>query len=340
MIKTAVIGYGFSAKCFHIPFIDYLNEFQLIAVSSSKSKDVKNELNSVICYKTADDLIRQTDAELVVITAPNHAHFSLAKSCLLANKHVILEKPMVTTVEEGEELISLASEKELMLSVYHNRRWDGDFLTVKALIEHQELGDVHLFESSFDRFRPHVREKWKEKAGEGTGVWFDLGSHLLDQAIQLFGKPLAITARCLCLREGSEATDYFHVLLHYENLEVSLRSSPFCAHDKLRYRIEGTKGSYQKYHLDPQEADLLINAPLDSKDWGREPERYYGSLCTDEKTKIIPTLAGGYQCFYQQIEEAINQGGKAPVDAQDALFVIKLLKLAEESSDLGRTLYL
>ena len=340
MIKIAVIGYGFSAKCFHIPFIEKLAEFQLVAISTSKEEEVAKDKKSITCYASASKLIEQTDAEIIIITAPNHVHFSLAKKCLLANKHVILEKPMVTTVAEGETLISLAKQNSLMLTVYHNRRWDGDFLTIKNLIESKALGDVRLFESHFDRFRPSVSDKWKEQEGEGTGVWFDLGSHLLDQAVQLFGKPQGLTARCLCLRESSKATDYFNVQLHYDNFEVNLLSSPFFAHKKLRFRVEGTMGSYQKYHFDPQEADLLANIPLDSKDWGKEPVENNGILCSADEMKVIPTIAGDYSAFYQGVANAINKGEKLPVEAQDALFIINLLHLAEESSKQGRSLWL
>lgn len=339
MIKTAVIGYGFSARYFHIPFIENSDQFQLLAVSSS-NRDVGENLPSVICYATATELIEKTEADLVIITAPNHAHFSLAKACLLAGKQLILEKPMVTTEEEGEILISLAKEQGLMLTVYHNRRWDGDFLTVKQLIEDKAFGDVRLFESHFDRFRPLVRDKWKEMAGEGTGVWFDLGSHLLDQVVLLFGKPLGITARCLCLRDNSDATDYFHVQLHYDQFEVSLQSSPFCAHQKLRFRIEGTQGSYHKYHFDPQEGDLLADYSLDSNDWGMEPIEHNGTLCLGEGIQVVPTLAGDYAQFYQGVADAITQGKKPPVDAKDALFIIHLLQLAEESSQKGKTMWL
>ena len=340
MIKTALIGHGFSAKYFHIPFIQHLPDFQLVAISTSNCSDVDQNLSSIVCYQTADELIQMTVADLIIITAPNFVHFSLAQSCLLAGKHVVLEKPMVTTIEEGEILMALAKKKSLLLTVYHNRRWDGDFLTIKKMIKNKSLGEVRLFESHFDRFRPEVRDKWKELAGEGTGVWFDLGSHLLDQVVQLFGTPQGITARCLCLRESSKATDYFHVQLHYEGLEVSLQSSPYCAHQKLRFRVEGTKGSYYKYHFDPQEADLLENISVDEKGWGKEPVENYGTICTGAHIKQIATLAGSYSSFYQGVADTIRKKVAPPVEAKDALFIVFLLRLAEKSSEQGETIWL
>ncbi|MCE7613976.1 Gfo/Idh/MocA family oxidoreductase, partial [Vibrio fluvialis] len=195
-VKTAVIGYGYSAKTFHLPFINALPELTLSAISSSQQAAVAADWPNAQWFGDANDLLDNSDAELVIITAPNDVHYPLAKRALQNGKHVIVEKPFVTRIEDGEELIALAAEKGLTLSVFHNRRWDGDFLTLQKLMEEGRLGDIKLFESHFDRYRPEIRQRWRELAQDGGGILFDLAPHLLDQALALFGLPQAINAQC------------------------------------------------------------------------------------------------------------------------------------------------
>ncbi|HEY7866664.1 MAG TPA: Gfo/Idh/MocA family oxidoreductase, partial [Psychromonas sp.] len=239
VIKTAIVGYGFSAKTFHLPFIDTLPEFEVSAISSSQIDAVKQDWPNAAHYLTAEEMLQKSDAQLVIITAPNEVHFSLAKLALENNKHVILEKPFVTKVEDGHTLIALAKEKGLILSVYHNRRWDGDFVTVKKLIAENALGNIKHFESHFDRFRPSLRQRWRENAQDGGGILFDLGPHLIDQALQLFGLPEAITAQCKMMREGATNIDYFNLTLHYPDKLALLSASLFCAGPNLRFNIQG-----------------------------------------------------------------------------------------------------
>lgn len=338
MIKTAVIGYGFSAKTFHLPFIEASENFQLVSISTSNLEQVKMKWPDITSYQTAQELIQESNAQLVVITAPNDVHFSLAKLCLQNKKHVIIEKPMVTTAHQGEELVSLAKAQGLVLSVYHNRRWDGDFLTIKKLIQNGSIGRVRFFESHFDRFLPVVRDRWREQPGPGTGNWFDLGSHLLDQALCLFGMPQAITARCLVLRDNSKTTDYFHVLLHYSDCEVVLHGSPFSAGPNLRFQVQGTKGSFIKYGYDPQEELLKLGRVPNTPQWAEENKEQFGTLFTEAGSKIIPTMRGSYQSYYSGIADAINAEKAVPVSGEDALRIINLLEIAEKSNRLGRTL--
>lgn len=199
MIKTAVIGHGFSAKTFHLPFLTILADFQISAISSSQGDAVAVNYPDATVYPTAEDLILNSDAELVIITSPNVTHFPLAKLALQQQKHVLLEKPFVTTVAEGEELIALAEQQDRLLTVYQNRRWDSDFLTLKMLIESGKLGEIRYFSSHFDRFRPNKRDRWRELPGAGTGIWYDLGPHLVDQTLCLFGMPQSLTGRCLAM---------------------------------------------------------------------------------------------------------------------------------------------
>ncbi|MDX2319428.1 MAG: oxidoreductase [Moritella sp.] len=337
-IKTAVIGYGFSAKTFHIPFVSSLPEFELVAISSSQREAVVSDWPTVEHYTTADDLLVHSDAELVIITAPNDVHFCLAKQALESNKHVVLEKPFVTNVSDGETLIALAAEKGLVLSVYHNRRWDGDFLTVKKLIAENRLGELKSFESHFDRFRPEVRQRWREQTTNGGGILFDLGSHLIDQAITLFGLPDAITAQCLIMREGSTNVDYFTVVLHYPNQLTTLHGDLFSAGPNKRFSVKGTKGSYEKYGLDPQEARLIAGVlPVDGS-WADETVDQYGRLYGAETTETVSTERGCYQQYFLTIANAIRLKTAPPVSAEQALWNIKLIELAMESSRLGQTL--
>lgn len=338
VIKTAIVGYGFSAKTFHLPFINALPEFAVSAISSSQGDAVKLDWPDAAHYLTAEEMLRNSDAQLVIITAPNDVHFSLAKLALENNKHVILEKPFVTKITDGQALIALAEEKGLLLSVYHNRRWDGDFLTVKKLIAKNKLGDIKHFESHFDRFRPTVRQRWRENAEDGGGILFDLGPHLIDQALQLFGLPEAVTAQCKVMREGSKNIDYFNLTLHYPDKLALLNASLFCAGPNLRFNIQGDRGTYRKLGLDPQEQRLKAGASPNTNDWGKEDQDQYGKLYFEESSQLVITEQGAYQDFFLQMADAINNGAKPPVSAQDALWNIKLIELAMQSSRLGKTI--
>jgi scyllo-inositol 2-dehydrogenase (NADP+) len=335
MIKVAVIGYGYSAQTFHIPLINASDSFELAAISSSQKDLLERHYPQVLVFDTAEKLIASAAVDLVVITAPNDAHYPIAKQCLEYGINVVVEKPMVTTSTEAQELTTIARERSLLLSVFHNRRWDGDFLTIKKLLDNNLVGDVRFFESHFDRFRPRVRQRWREQPGQGSGVWFDLGSHLVDQAISLFGLPEALTARCLTLRKGSKTTDYFHVLLHYNDLEVVLHASSFSAAPNLRFRLEGTGGSFVKYGLDPQEQQLTSGITPNDPCYGAEDADNYGHFYTESSTELIETEQGCYQQYYAEISAALALGADNPVNPEEAVEVLKILELAEISSVKG-----
>jgi len=340
MIKTGLIGYGYSSRTFHLPLIESSEWLEFSAISTSRPGEVKLKYPSVSVYGNANDLITDSEIELVVIATPNDVHFHLAKLCLENGKHVVLEKPMVTTSSEAEQLVELAEAQHLLLSVFHNRRWDGDYLTVKKILQEKSIGDIRYFESHFDRFRPEVRQRWREMPGPGTGIWYDLGPHLVDQAICLFGMPESLTARCLPLRKNSEVTDYFHVLLHYRGLEVVLHASQFSAGPNKRFQIEGTEGSYVKYGFDPQEAQLKSGLPPSEPNFGVEEIENFGTLYKCEKTVKVETEVGCYQQYYSGVSKAIRNDGVCPVSGEDALDVIKILELAENSTREGKTVTL
>ncbi|MGF1703462.1 oxidoreductase [Photobacterium makurazakiensis] len=337
-IKTAVIGYGFSAKTFHIPFISTLPEFEFTAVSTRSGNAVSNDWPNVKHYESASDLLVDSDAELVIITAPNDVHFELAKQALENGKHVIIEKPFVTNIADGEALITLAAEKNRVLSVYHNRRWDGDFLTVKKMIEDKRFGELKHFESHFDRFRPEVRQRWREQTTNGGGVLFDLGSHLIDQALALFGVPDAITAQCEMMREGSTNVDYFNVVLHYPNQLTILHGDSFSAGPNERFTLKGTNGSYKKCGFDPQEERLIAGILPNEPKWSDETTEQYGHFYSADKIETIATESGCYQQYFQEVAQAINNNTVPPVKAEEALWNIKLIELAMESSRQRKTI--
>ncbi|WNJ97279.1 oxidoreductase [Vibrio ruber] len=337
-IKTAVIGYGYSAKTFHIPFLESLPQFQFCAISSRQQAVITAQYPAVTCYESAERLIEQSDAELVIITAPNDVHFSLAKMALEHGKHVVVEKPFVTRAHDGETLMRIAQEKQLTLSVYHNRRWDHDFLTVKKLLADGKLGEVKWFESHFDRYRPEARDRWRESADvEGSGILYDLAPHLIDQALELFGMPKAITAQCRSMRQVDGATDFFNVLLDYSDFLVQLHANPYSPGDNLRYKILGTKAKYIKIGLDPQEERLKAGDKITA----RRQEVVFiaeGSLYTEEYVELIPTERGGYENYFVQLADSIRHGTPPPVTAEEALNTIRLIELAIESSESGQTI--
>ncbi|MBO1520294.1 Gfo/Idh/MocA family oxidoreductase [Oceanisphaera pacifica] len=334
MIKTAIVGYGQSASIFHLPFIDSLPDFELVAISTSKPEKVAQEWPEVKVYTDVDQMLAEANADLVVITAPNEVHYELGRKALNMGLHVVMENPTVTQLHQGAELMRLAEGQKRCLIPFHNRRWDSDFVTLQALLKAETLGPIHGFESHFDRFRPRVRA---EQPGVGAGVWFDLGGHLVDQVLVLFGKPQSVTARCLSMRPGSEVTDYFHVQLHYRDKEVVLHSSPYHPGPTLRFKLQGELGCYIKRGFDPQEERLQNGIVPDSPFLAKEAVDDYGIFYSDDDAQVIESEIGGYRYFYQATAQAIRGEAPPPVSMQDALDGLNIINLAEKSSAEGRT---
>jgi len=338
LIKVAVVGYGLSATVFHLPFVAHAKQFNLVAISSSQLERVQKNHPRIDVYLDAQQMIEECNADLVIITSPNMSHYPLAKLALESGKHVLVEKPMTTTSDQALALAKLAQRQSLVLSVYHNRRWDGDFLTLAQLVKSGQLGKIKVFNSHFDRFRPTVRNRWREQPGAGAGILYDLGSHLIDQALCLFGAPDSLTANCSKLRDGATTTDYFQLMLHYANMEVVLQSSPFSADPNIRFQLQGTKGSYIKYGLDPQEDQLGEGLSPEVPAFGVEPPSAYGKKyiadadgALQQVTKL-QTMTGCYMDYYNQLASAISNGLTVPVTALEGAKVIKLIELAELSS--------
>lgn len=345
MIKVGIIGHGFSAQTFHLPFICASNDFEFTAISTRNPKNIISPTHGdkaikPLIFTTPEALITSNTVDLVVITAPNDVHFSLAQLSLENALHVIVEKPITVTQTEAEQLAVLAEKKELILSVFHNRRWDGDFLTIQKLINNKVLGEIKVFESHFDRFRPTVGQKWKENKGNGSGAWHDLGSHLVDQALVLFGLPHSVTGKCLMLRDNAEAIDYFNVQLHYQRFEVILSSSPYVAGNKLRFNIQGTKARFVKEGLDPQEQQLKDGLKPNATEFGQENKNQYGILFTESNNVPVSTEIGNYGQYYAEVAKAIKTKSPLPVSANDAIQVMKIIELALLSSECEHTVFL
>ena len=334
-ISTAVVGFGLSARVFHLPFIHTLPDFTLAALSTRQREDARQACADAAVFAGAEQLIRESDVELVVITAPNQFHYPLAKLALEHDKHVILEKPLVLTVAEGRDLIETARQCGKLLIPYHNRRWDGDFLTLQQLIRSGRLGRVKRLESHFNRFRPQPRQRWREQDLPGAGFLYDLGPHLIDQALALFGRPQALTATVKNTRDGAESCDYFHLQLHYADTEVLLHADAFTAGPDLRFRVQGDRGTYLKYGKDPQEDRLRAGQPPDGDDWAAESPEAYGTLYQEAGSEVVATLTGGYQHFYREVAAAIRQNAPLTVTAEAALQSIHLIELALQSADQG-----
>jgi scyllo-inositol 2-dehydrogenase (NADP+) len=321
-IRVGLLGRGMAGTVFHAPLIRAVRKLELAAAAGSA------EAAAVI----ADPAI-----DLVVIATPNLSHFPLARAALEAGKHVVVDKPFAVTVQEADELIALAAARGRTLTVFHNRRWDGDFLTVRALLESGRLGETMLFEAHWDRHRASIKEGWREEAADGAGLLYDLGPHLIDQALLLFGAPDALAADIGVQREGAAVDDYWSITLHYGARRVTLSAAMLVAAPRPRFALHGTGGSFVKYGLDTQEAALRAGRGPGDTGFGQSSED--GMLTTPDGVTIkIPTARGNYAEFYRAVAASLADGAPPPVDAADARDGLRLIALARQSAAERRTL--
>jgi len=341
-IRVGLVGYGFASKTFHAPLISGTADMELAAISTSDAAKVHADWPSVQTVADPQALFDDPTIQLIVIPTPNDTHFPLAKAALNAGKNVVVDKPFTVTLSQARELDALAKANGLLLSVFHNRRWDSDFLTVKSLLKDGTLGEVRYFESHFDRFRLEVRQRWREQKGAGSGIWYDLGPHLIDQALQLFGSPVAMNVDLAELRPSAQTTDYFHATLIYPQRRVVLHASMLVAAQSPRYQIHGTQGSYVKYGLDPQEDSLKAGARPPQEDWGYDMRDGVLTVVNgdvlDEQTLL--TIPGNYPAYYAGIRDALNGVGENPVRAEEAIQVMELIELGIQSAEKRQTLSL
>lgn len=344
-INTALCSFGMSGKVFHAPFLHVLEGFQLYAVWERSKKLAGDLYPGLISYDTYDDLLADDAVELVVVNTPNYTHYDYAKKALLAGKHVVVEKPFTVTVQEGEELIALARRQHKLLSVYHNRRYDSDFKIIKKVVEEGLLGDMVEVEFHFDRYREELSPKLhKESPGPGTGALYDLGSHLVDQALQLFGKPQALFADIRVVRPTSQVDDYFELLLYYSTFRVRLKCSYLVREPLPAYILHGIKGSFIKTKSDVQETALQSGVMPNTPDWGSEPENERGLLHTEKDGTLIleylPAAQGNYSAYYKGIYDAIRLHKEPPVKAEEGLDVVYIITKAFESNEQKRVIEL
>jgi scyllo-inositol 2-dehydrogenase (NADP+) len=337
-INTALCSFGMSGWVFHAPFLQVHPGFNLYAVWERSKKLAHEKYPSVKSFDTLDALLNDEAIELVIVNTPNYTHYEFAKKALLTGKHVVVEKPFTTNSKEGSELIQIAKDRGRKLSVYQNRRYDSDYKTIRKIIHERLLGDIVEAEFHFDRYKEELSPKLhKEIPGPGTGSLYDLGSHLIDQALQLFGDPTDIFADIQALRPISKVADYFELLLYYPRLRVRLKSSYQVREPIPGYVIHGSKGSFIKPKTDVQEAMLQEGKIPDKPDWGTEPESEKGLLHTEKDGKIIreyvPSLKGNYGEYYQGIYEAIRNNKALPVSAEDGLKVVRVIETAYKSND-------
>lgn len=336
-VKTALLGYGSGGKIYNAPVISSVPGFKIKKILTSNPQNIeaaKNDFPEAAVVQDLSEVIQDKELNLVIILLPNHLHYKFAKAALEANKHVIVEKPFTTTVEEADNLIEIATDRNLVLTVNHNRRWDSDFRTVTKIVNSGKLGDIVEYESHFDRFRTKVKQGWKENPEiPGSGILYDLGSHIIDQALVLFGNPAEVFADVRIQRKDARVPDNFELILFYPNFLVRLKAGMLIKEKGPTYLIFGTNGSFLKYGVDVQEEALKRGLkPKDMADWGIEPDELWGSLDTVDEQKRIQSEPGDYTQLYQNLYNTITSGEEILVTPQQARDVIKIIELAQKSN--------
>jgi scyllo-inositol 2-dehydrogenase (NADP+) len=347
--KIGLIGFSIGGQVFHAPFIVGNPSLQLYKVTARKPEQqqiLANKYPSAIAVQTVDEIIDDPLVDIVVVATSNDVHYTLTKRALDAGKHVVVEKPFTNTTAEADELIALAKQKGLILTVHHNARFHSDFKTVKKIIESKRLGSVVNYQARYDRFRNFLREgAWREQDLPGSGIHYDLGAHLIDQALQLFGKPDTVFADLRKQREHAKAVDDFEFILSYPTRKISLFGQMLAKEPTPRFAIYGLKGSFVKPGVDPQEAMLRSGAlPHENPDWGKEPEYTYGILNILENRQdireTIPSEIGTGQDFYQNLAAVLRGEKELIVQPEQARDVIRILEAAEQSWEEQRVISL
>lgn len=344
-IRVGLIGFSVAGQVFHAPIIIGIEGLELYKVTARREEQRKilnEKYPDALAVASVEEIIEDPKVDLVVVATSNDVHYELTKKALLAGKHVVVEKPFTNTTVEADELIALAKDRNLMLSVHHNARWLADFKTVKKVINEGRLGRLVSYEARYDRFRNYLRPNaWREEDLPGSGIHYDLGAHLIDQALQLFGRPQAVFADLRKQREGAKAIDDFEIILYYDKLKVSLKGQMLAKEPTARYALFGWNGSFTKYGVDPQEALLRDGVfPHEYPDWGVESEQNYGKLNVlangkDVEEYVISEI-GDTPSYYKNIAEVLIQGKELIVKPEQARDVIYILEMSELSNQQGR----
>jgi scyllo-inositol 2-dehydrogenase (NADP+) len=343
-IRAAVIGFGNGGRTFHTAFISAVPGLELAAIVQRKGREAAQAYPNTTIYRSVEEMLADDSIQLVSVTTSNQTHFEIGRQCLLAGKHTVIDKPFAVTSAEAAELIAIADERQLVLSAFQNRRWDGDFKTVRNILKSGVLGRLVVFESHYDRFRQELRlGTWKEGGLYGGGQLYDLGTHIIDQALHLFGAPKEIAASVRTDRDHALNDDAFDIRLGYigeteKNLTVWLRSTMTAAIAGPRFSLHGTQGSFVKFGIDPQEDAIKAGGVIGSPGWGEEPESDWGLLkLADGSEKRIRTEAGDYRDYYANVRDAILGAKPLAVPGVDAWKTARIIELARQSSEEGRT---
>jgi scyllo-inositol 2-dehydrogenase (NADP+) len=339
MIDVGLIGFGLAGRAFHAPVIRAVPGLRLAAILQRSGNEAAEKYPDVRIVRSLEELLAIQEIRLIVIATPNDTHFPLAKQCLAAGRDVVVDKPFTTTMEEAVALVQFAKDSGRLLTVYQNRRYDGDFQAIRQLVAEGALGRIVRFETSYDRFRPHLKpDAWRERSGPGTGILFDIAPHLIDHALVLFGLPEAVTADVRIERENALADDAFDITFRYpKNMRAVLRSSILAAATRPRFVVFGTQGSFVKQTFDPQENNLRHDRIPTGTSWGAEPEENWGVLTLPSgdtfTQRRIPSASCDYRDYYANVRDAILGHAPLVVTPQWALNVMRLLEIARESSN-------
>jgi scyllo-inositol 2-dehydrogenase (NADP+) len=337
-IPVGLIGYGFGGSVFHAPLVRRTAGLRLDSVVTSRKEQVER-MPGVRVLATVAELLADASVPAVIVSSPTATHFEIGRAALLAGKHVVMDKPLALTVAEADELIALAKSKGLVLTAFQNRRWDGDFLTVRQCLANGWLGSVYSYEAHYDRFRPTVVARWKELPGPGAGVLYDLGPHVIDQTLQLFGMPRSVNATVFLQRVGAQAVDYFHLLLDYGPMRAVLHASMVVPHPAAHFTLHGDAASYFSYGMDPQEPALMAGNLPGDPGWDAAIAAQPGELFSpDGARRSVPTLPGAWQTFYALLADCLHRGAPPPVDPADARDGLLVVEAALRSAEERRTI--
>ena len=346
IIKTGICSYGMSGKLFHAPFVEAHPGFELAGIVERNNNDSRKRYPKSKLYRSVEELIAdKEDIQLIIVNTPTHLHFEQVKMALLAGKHVVVEKPFTIRVKEAEELTELAKKQNLKLSIYQNRRYDGDFRAVKKVVDEKLLGDMREVEIRYDRYRPGYGGK-PHKEGElpGAGIIYDLSPHLVDQALQLFGWPKALFADVWKMRDDVVPPDYFEILFYYDKLRVRLKATCICRETVPGYMLHGMKGSFLQQRSDMQEQQLLEGVVPSLESWCPAPSQPDGLLHTEINGEVIrqqqTSEPGNYMGYYDDVCKFLNGKAPNPVPAEDGIKTIRIIEAALESAAQGKVISL
>ena len=344
-INTAIASFGMSGQVFHGPFLKVNSKFRVTQILE-RSKNISLKLfPDAEIVRSFDQILSNSEIELVIINTPDVFHFAMAKQALKAGKHVVIEKPITQKSNEAAELIRLAKQNKVLLTVYQNRRWDGDFLTVQKVLADNKLGRLIEFESNFDRYRVEIKPNtWKEQGDEYSGVLYNLGAHMIDQIYLLFGKPKAVTAHLKIVRTAGIITDYYNIRFEYDGFSALTKCSYLVKNAGPRYIINGEFGTFNKTGIDPQEEQLKAGSLPIGDNWGAEPPEEWGTVFYEKDgedyEELVETLPGNYNIFYENVFDAIRNGAELFVKPEETFEVLKIMEACKESSLEKRTIIL